>query len=136
MVKEAWDSVSATCIINCFRKAGFKKEFNPDSLEENNPSVENDLPTPPPGLSNEEFSEFVDIDENVECVEEEEVTDQDIVSSIQNKKRKIVEDNLEEDDGEPDEDEVENISVKTAAKDILGLQKYISQTNEMDWDFS
>ena len=49
MLKEAWDSVSATCIINCFRKAGFKKEINPDSLEENILSVENNLPTRPRG---------------------------------------------------------------------------------------
>ena len=78
MLKEAWDSVSATCIINCFRKAGFKKEINPDSLEENNPSVENDLHTPPPDLSNEEFSEFVDIDEDVESVYEQKLTGDDI----------------------------------------------------------
>ena len=43
--------------------------------------------------------------------------------------------NLEEDDVEPDEDEVENISAKTAANHILELRKYFSQTNEMDWDF-
>ena len=41
---------------------------------------------PPYGLSEEKFSECVDIDEVVECVEQQELTDEDIVSSIQKKK--------------------------------------------------
>ncbi|CAM1325795.1 Uncharacterised protein r2_g3468 [Pycnogonum litorale] len=102
MLDSAWKKVKRETIVNCWKKGGFlgREPLNEDVEPEEIP-----LPPPPPGLSEEEFQHWIDIDEGIEITDEateKEVTAQ-LVESIKAKDQPEYEAEAEEDDDEDEE---------------------------------
>ena len=72
----AWKMVKTTTVINCFAKAGFKTDSGATDQVLINAVA--DVERPP--MTDEEFNNYVDHDNDTECFEE--LTDADIAAAI------------------------------------------------------
>lgn len=120
MLDDAWTKVTDQTIKNCFQKGGFTLEAPERSADQD---ASDDVP-PPPGMTEEDFNDWVQIDDDAVIAEEaslEEVED-NLAMAIKEKDEAVEEDEEElEDELEP----APGASEMRAALDVLhrGLQE-------------
>ena len=119
MIKGAWSKVKTETIKNCWKKGGFAN----DELT----NVIIPLPPSPVGQSEEEFRNWVSIDDDVEIVQnqtEEEFTE-NLVSMIQNQDGVVKISDDEDDDNDGSEEETPSAAEmrKCFRRSALGLER-------------
>lgn len=120
LLNKAWKSVSCSTIANCFHKAGF-------AIEESEERDEIDVPA---GMTEEEFQEYVNHDNDLQP--HHMPTEEEICEEFMGV-RESEEDEYEEDN--EDEDETTNLPVTSnEVNDALKtIRKYMEENNEEDF---
>ena len=130
MIKGAWSKVKTETIKNCWKKGGFTN----DELT----NVIIPLPPSPVGQSEEEFRNWVSIDDDLETVQnqtEEEFTE-NLVSMIQNQDGVVEISDDEDDDNDGSEEETPSAAEmrKCFRRSALGLERTRFKKMDMLFD--
>ena len=130
-IKGAWAKVTDVTIQNCWKKRGFTTD------ESTNVIIP--LPPPPVGLSEEEFMNWVSIDDDAQTMQEltEEKVTEELVSTIQDNDNGVVEVSDDNDNHEDYNDEPEEKTPSVAEmreclhRLVLGLDRTAFQKMDM-----
>ena len=126
MIKGAWAKVTTATIQKCWKKGGFTND------EPENVIIS--LPPPPVGQREEEFRNWVSIDDDVLTVKErtEEEFTEELVSMIQNNDGLVVEVSDDDDNGEPEEETPSAAEMRECLRRlVLGLDRTGFQKMDM-----
>ncbi|XP_041351172.1 tigger transposable element-derived protein 6-like [Gigantopelta aegis] len=112
----SWKAVTETTIRNCYRKGGF-------TTPETTTSDEHEEINPLPGMTDEEFTEYVNKDEQLECYTMP--TDEEICSKFRPPQQKTASDDSDNDD----EEFVLPVTAGEARSALSTLRRYFGESN-------
>ena len=130
-VAKSWRQVKAQTIANCFRKGGFRvvaaSEEGAESGEAASLEAEEE-PVLPEVVNGESY---LRIDEDIQCFNDEDVLEDDIVEAVSSKRLRQSEDGSEDEDSDPDE-EVAKTTHAAARRSVQLLQRYFVEQGVSD----
>ncbi|XP_041361928.1 jerky protein homolog-like [Gigantopelta aegis] len=130
MLRKAWNNVTSSTIVNCFRKGGFFKPDVQQPVESDNSDDTNFAA--PTGLTNEAFQQFISHDDTLDCHQPQ--TDEEICAAFTQQDSTSTTVNESDDSDNDDHDyllPVTNGEVKT----ILGrVRRFLEENGCEDFD--